>query len=83
VGEGEAILTLDAFRVNGTAEGRPVEWAIDNGLSGVFPHEKKTCFEIFIGGQLYAVAPENSRAVFKFILLKEIIYRVLHPEAAR
>lgn len=81
-GRGRATLTLNELRVSGTVDGQPVDWSIDNRLSGVFPHEKRTCFELMIDGQLYAVAPENPRAVFKFILLKEVIYRVLRPEAA-
>ncbi len=77
VGECEATLTLACLRVQGKMEGEPIDWVIDNRLSGVFPHEKRTCFEIMIDGQLYAIAPLNPRATFKFILLKEVIYRAL------
>ncbi len=81
IGAGEATLMWDALHISGTAEGKPIAWRLDNRLSGVFPHERRTCFEIMVDGQLYAVAPENSRAVFKFILLKEVLFRALRPEA--
>ncbi len=80
VGQGEARLTLDALNVTGTVDGQTADWVIDNSLSGVFPHEKKTCFEVMVDGQLYAIAPENPRAVFKFILLKDLLFRRLRPE---
>ncbi len=81
VGEAEVSLDMRELRVLGTAEGKPIDWRIDNMLSGVFPHEKKFCFEIIVEGQLYAIAPENPRATFKFILIKEALYRALRPEA--
>ncbi len=80
VGEAEVSIDLRELRVKGTAEGQPIDWALDNGLSGVFAHEKKFCFEVMAQGQLYAIAPDNPRAVFKFILLKEELYRMLRLE---
>jgi len=80
-GEGEALINMAAFEIKGAMDGEKIHFVIDNSLSGVFPHEKRTCFEVMAEGQLYAVAPENPRAVFKFILLKEEIFRALRPEA--
>lgn len=79
VGKGRAILAVPEFRFTGECDGAPVDWGVPNGLAAIFPHEKKGCFDVYFSGGLYAIAPENARAVPKFVLLKECIYRKYTP----
>jgi hypothetical protein len=77
--DGEATLTKNKFSfcadTDGADEHAAFSLTIDNALSPAFPHERLTSFDVMYDKQLYAVEPENERAVFKFLILKEIIFR--------
>jgi hypothetical protein len=77
-GEGRVMLDLENFSYIGSCDGLDTAWSIHNKVSAYFSHEQRTSFEVVIDKAIYCIAPVNPKAVFKFILLKETIYRKLY-----
>jgi len=76
VGNGIAEINTDRLSYRGTYNGVEVSWEIKNSLSAVFAHEIKGHFDFIHDGELFSIAPFNSAAAFKFLALKEAIYRL-------
>lgn len=74
---GEGIVTLDVKSITymGTYNGENVKLVAKNDVSSMLSHEKKVSFNVMFNRRLYNIAPKNGRTVFKFVMLKEIIYK--------
>ncbi|HML68629.1 MAG TPA: lysophospholipid acyltransferase family protein [Clostridia bacterium] len=81
VGEGRFYLSREVFRYTGTCEGRNLDYSIDNHLNPNFSNEIRGYFNIGIEGQIYAIQPHNSPAVFKVTILKELFSESCMTEA--
>ncbi len=82
VGQITATLTYDTLRLTGICDGKAIDWTVDNRSAPVFPYEAMICFDVMVDGQLYAVAPANPKAAFKFVVIKDAIARKMFEEQA-
>ena len=77
-GSGIAEINIDRFCYRGTYNGAEVLWEIKNNLSAVFAHEVKGHFDFTYNGALFSIEPVNSASAFKFVALKEAIFKKFH-----
>lgn len=80
-GEGIFDLSQDEFVYRGTCDGRDIDFKINNALYPNFSNEIRGYFNIEIEGQIYAIQPLNSPAVFKVTILKELFSEACLAEA--
>jgi len=72
VGEGSFHLSEDALQYLGFCKGAAVDYRLKNCMYPNFSNEIRGFFNIEIEGQIYAIQPLNSPAVFKVTILKEL-----------
>lgn len=66
-GEGEAYLDKDIFRLTGVVHGEKVEISVNPEQIGAFPATPADHFDIYFGGNLIYVYPENPRDTIKWV----------------
>ena len=80
LGEGTVTITVDNIKYEGTYGNEEVTMSTKNDTASMFGHEAKTEFNVVFNNKMYAVAPKNGGATFKFVMLKEIIYKKYYAD---
>jgi len=80
-GRGVITLSFTCFSYAGSYNDDSYDFSVANSTSSSFVHEAKTEIEIWVNGTLFAIAPENPKSVFKFIMLKNVIFNKMLTDA--